>query len=460
MAGQDDELRQIAPPANAREFGTQGVADVDVYVDDAAMRDAVAYAFSAKDKLLLGVLAGELCAWEGRTYVTVRAFIPARKAVSSTGAAKFTREAWEDVKRIRLERYPRLRMVGWMQSLPGFGVVVTQMSASLHQSYFDLPHQVLLTVDPVSDDVGFFGWKAGKLERTGFRAFAETSPSAAGAAPTPAAASAPAAASTPNVMPATGAGRSGTGRSVAVPVPGAPAHARPGDTTRTGVAPAPTPLPPRTFIDLLAEHGMVSLHRQLHVADQLGNHSWSMDLDEGKLALGDHSFPVQVLGTFADVDRTWLWGWANAESGIPESTLAAARVLQRLGTQHGIAELTEPMVPLARLDPAALMLVATGVCAAAFSYRAPYDGGAAYLLIPLPGLGPPPQDLEVAVNVITMFIAEHEVPHREALRPYLRFLGLGLEETAGRLVCRSPRGGSLVIEMDASSRFTRVSARP
>lgn len=426
----DTEAIEAPPPPDARAFGQAGGIDVDIYVDDTAMREAVGYAFSARDKLVLGVLVGDLRRWKGRHYTVVHAFIPARKAVSSAASCKFTRAAWEDVKQIRADRFPDLRIVGWMQSLPGFGVVITEMSASLHQSYFDLPHQVLLIVDPVSDDVGFFGWRAGKLERTGFHAF--TSERGVISATTPA------------------------------PLPPAPPRQmKRMDTSKTLVPPSmQTPIQtpkaaPRTFLDLLTEHGMAALHRQLHAADLLGKHTWSMDLDEGKITLGDHTFPVQVLGTAAEADETWLWAWANTASGIPDFALEAAKTMQRLGEQHRIPELVEALVPLAKLDPGALTLVATGVCNAAFFYRAAYEGGAAYLLIPTPGLGAAPSDPARAQTVITSFIADHTVNHRDAVRHYAKWLRYKIEETGTRLAARA-MSGALVLEFDALDRIVKI----
>lgn len=438
----DAEAVEAPPPADARAFGTPGGADVDIYVDDTAMREAVGYAFSAREKLVLGVLVGDLFRWQGRTYTSIQAFIPARKAVSTSGSCKFTREAWEEVKQIRASRFPHQRIVGWMQSLPSFGVVITEMSASLHRSYFDLPHQVLLIVDPVTDDVGFFGWKAQKLERTGFYAFSGGSSPPRPASPPspPPRPSAP----QPPAPPPRQSPRSMPSSATLVPPSTGPIKA------------PPKPTGPRTFLDLLTEHGMAALHRQLHAADLLGKHTWSMDLDEGTVALGDHTFPVQVLGTAAEADETWLWGWANTASGIPEPALGSARQMQRLGEQHGIPELTEALVPLTKMDPNALALVATGVSGAAFFYRAAYEGGAAYLLIPTPGLGAAPKDPVAASTVITSFVADHTVNHRDAARHYVKWLGFLTDDTPTALYARSPKG-TLVLEFDALNRITKVS---
>ena len=78
-----------------------------------------------------------------------------------------------------------------------------------------------------------------------------------------------------------------------------------------------------------------------------------------------------------------------------------------------------------------------GVCGAAFFYRAAYEGGAAYLLIPPPGLGPAPADPQQAAKVITSFISEHSVSHRDAVRHFARYLAFTIEEEGMSLTASS-----------------------
>ena len=46
---------------------------------------------------------------------------------------------------------------------------------------------------------------------------------------------------------------------------------------------------------------------------------WSCDMLEGKLTYGDNQvFDIQVIGTYSENEKSWLWAWANTQSGIPE----------------------------------------------------------------------------------------------------------------------------------------------
>lgn len=77
---------------------------------------------------------------------------------------------------IRADRYPGIPIAGWMQSHPGFGIFMSGMSLYIHKEYFSLPWQVAITVDPISNRLGFFGWCEGEVKKTGFRCVS-TSPS-------------------------------------------------------------------------------------------------------------------------------------------------------------------------------------------------------------------------------------------------------------------------------------------
>ena len=42
---------------------------------------------------------------------------------------------------------------------------------------------------------------------------------------------------------------------------------------------------------------------------------WEYDLEQAYLELKDHGrFPIQVLGTFSDLSKTFLWSWANLKA--------------------------------------------------------------------------------------------------------------------------------------------------
>jgi hypothetical protein len=76
----------------------------------------------------------------------------------------------------------------------------------------------------------------------------------------------------------------------------------------------------------------------------------------------------------AAVDRSWLWGWANA-GWWPAPLLEDVRKVKAFGEQFGIAELTTPQLESANFDQLGweLAAVSARVTGALGVYR-PVDG--------------------------------------------------------------------------------------
>jgi hypothetical protein len=133
---------------------------------------------------------------------------------------------------------------------------------------------------------------------------------------------------------------------------------------------------------LFCRYAAASFDKQRQFADLVETFDWRFNMDSGILSFGDrYQWRAQVLGTESEETQTWLWAWANEASKIPPPLLQASLAMKALGEQRLIEELTEPEVPLGKIDGHFFAMLASGVCQANSYYRAPYDGGTAYLLI-------------------------------------------------------------------------------
>ena len=142
-----------------------------------------------------------------------------------------------------------------------------------------------------------------------------------------------------------------------------------------------------SFADLYARHALASFDKQVYLEAMLGRKRWSFDAQRGTLIFEDAhdqelELAVQVLGTESDEDASWLWAWANPAAGLPARMLAAALELKALGEREGIPEISRAEVPFGHgVDAGRIAAVASGVCRAGCFYRAPYPGGAIFMLI-------------------------------------------------------------------------------
>ena len=95
-----------------------------------------------------------------------------------------------------------------------------------------------------------------------------------------------------------------------------------------------------------ARYSAIAFARQLAFADFLGDHDWHVDIPAGTVEFGeDRVYPIQLLGTEADGDNTWLWAWANEESNLPDEILHDCRAIRAAGEDKQLEELTLPSFP-------------------------------------------------------------------------------------------------------------------
>jgi hypothetical protein len=208
-----------------------------------------------------------------------------------------------------------------------------------------------------------------------------------------------------------------------------------------------------SFDDLFAQHVGTAMARQVALADLIGERNWSVDLSAGSATFGDDlRFPIQLLGTESHVDGTWLWAWANTESGLPPALLHLCGWLRDYGAQSGTAELTDPSFPLERADGAKLALVASGLTGRPY-YRGPYEGGA--LFFHLEGVPDGPVAPERVITVLSQVIQAWPLPHRQVALAFLTQQGWAVEDRGERLSARHPDGSTIEITFDELGRIAQ-----
>jgi hypothetical protein len=217
-----------------------------------------------------------------------------------------------------------------------------------------------------------------------------------------------------------------------------------------------------TFDDLFAAEVGSAFARQLALADLIGNRSWSSDMRTGRIAFGDDlSFPIQVLGSRSDADDTWLWGWANQQSNFPAHVLSACSRIKQLGTEHGIKEFTEPGFVLDAVSDHMLAMLCGGLIGTACYYRAPQQGGAAFLLLEeTPDSIRAPAAAARVNTVLMQVISNFDIEHRPMAESFLRQQGFVLSGAPASIqATRAADDVQVQIAFDEYGRITRVDGR-
>jgi len=130
-------------------------------IDNEVTRCIRQHARSHMKTEVCGVLIGET----RNGVVEVQAMIEALNASQAGTHVTFTQDAWETIYKVKDEKYPEERIVGWYHSHPGFGVFLSEHDTFIHRNFFSSPDQVAWVYDPHTDEEGCFGWVDGDIHR-------------------------------------------------------------------------------------------------------------------------------------------------------------------------------------------------------------------------------------------------------------------------------------------------------
>jgi hypothetical protein len=222
--------------------------------------------------------------------------------------------------------------------------------------------------------------------------------------------------------------------------------------------------------DLCAAHAALSSEKQRALAAALGDGPWHYSIGAGTISLDGGRFvlPMQLLGTHAEESNTWLWAWANEVSNYPPELLTSANRLRQIGLEAGVAELTQPLLDLGSADDRPwfdgyyLAMAATGLCQADCYYRAPYEGGALFVLLQAPQVwAGAPQDAGHMTMALADLLGTADgavLDHKTVVCSYARQKGYRVSDAGEQMTCTGAGGEELVVTFDAAGAITRLTA--
>ncbi|MCA9610324.1 MAG: hypothetical protein KC619_32235, partial [Myxococcales bacterium] len=225
--------------------------------------------------------------------------------------------------------------------------------------------------------------------------------------------------------------------------------------------PSRPPPGPTTLADLINRFALLAWDKQEHHLEVHEGCAVSLDLDAGALVFTEKGifgktrrYRAQVVG--AEVDRSWVWAWADGDHSLSQSLRAASHVVRRRGERDQVAELTTGTLPLGGLvQGESLAGLASGIMDASFYFRVPTDRGGLYLLVADPTFPASTEDPVIrALTTLPRAFASIEIPdHRTAVLAYFRGLGVRVDEHRRELHARSRGGHTLRADFDERGRL-------
>lgn len=217
--------------------------------------------------------------------------------------------------------------------------------------------------------------------------------------------------------------------------------------------------------DLVVPYLGIALERQLYLASLLSENPYAFfDMTTGKVTIDDKfSVDVQILGTESYTDQSWLWGWANDVSNIPDNLLLRAKQLKQYGEQRQINALVQPGLTLDETHNGHYIgMLGSGLLNTNAYYSIGYDGGALYVLIDDENFPTDERDpLQRIGLTFPQLIGGMPVPdHRLAFKGYAEAHHLPiLSETATQIQLLGSNNQTLIAQFDTLNRLTQLNAQ-
>ncbi|MHB9108174.1 MAG: Mov34/MPN/PAD-1 family protein [Armatimonadota bacterium] len=130
-------------------------ASAQLYLQAEAGRELMRHAMSVTDREVGGILVGTVHRDRGE-FVLATGAIPAKYSQESRANLTFTHASWQYMLAEQERRFPGTVVVGWYHTHPGYGLFLSGQDLYIHRSFFTLPHQVAVVVDPIAGTLALF----------------------------------------------------------------------------------------------------------------------------------------------------------------------------------------------------------------------------------------------------------------------------------------------------------------
>jgi len=176
----------------------------------------------------------------------------------------------------------------------------------------------------------------------------------------------------------------------------------------------------KSLDDLIELNAGLSFEKQMIFGDVIGSNGWELDMGTGKIMFGSLEFPIQIIGSLAFNNNSWMWGWANTQSGMPENLLIQSNELKEIGEKKNIKELTEGSFNVEEGFEHKIGMMACGLFNAKSYYCANYGQGT--LVVTIDDNKIPKIDKNRFEKLMTSFpqlISGTTLNHKNAFKNYL-----------------------------------------
>jgi proteasome lid subunit RPN8/RPN11 len=159
---QNPDFRKTDPAeARAKAFPVPIPAEYRVQFSKEAYAQMKAHARTTSEVELCGVLVGEVLRDDQGFALRILGAIEGEGANNYGAQVTFTQQTWNHIHQVKEMKFPKLRIVGWYHTHPGFGVFLSEMDSFIQENFFNQPYQVAIVLETQRHEEGCFAWIEG-----------------------------------------------------------------------------------------------------------------------------------------------------------------------------------------------------------------------------------------------------------------------------------------------------------
>jgi len=136
-------------PTNVRQIGSIEASGLRIYVEDYVFTFVQQYTQAHSGSEKLGVLVGRYIEAEPNPILFISGAVEGKYSAEGANGIEFSKKTNDYVTDILDKYFPGLKVVGWLQSQPGYGTYLSSKNYNYHKENFMESFQVLFVTDPV-----------------------------------------------------------------------------------------------------------------------------------------------------------------------------------------------------------------------------------------------------------------------------------------------------------------------
>ena len=142
-------MDKIELPTNVRQIGSIESSGLRIYVEDYVFTFVQQYTQAHSGSEKLGILVGRYIEAEPNPILFISGAVEGKYSAEGANGIEFSKKTNDYVTDILDKYFPGLKIVGWLQSQPGYGTYLSSKNYNYHKENFEENFQVLFVTDPV-----------------------------------------------------------------------------------------------------------------------------------------------------------------------------------------------------------------------------------------------------------------------------------------------------------------------